>query len=132
MSSTPRPSKRPGDAELALHRIEVAAAVAAADRDAGDQVVQHVFVQDDHTGTFVQCVDDPPVRIRVVADVVERDVCRRGAPTFLGDHDLDALAQSRQEQRRVVGDPGAGRRQRRVVGDLHDRSASTQASHVTR
>ena len=66
------------DAELALHRIEVAAAVAAADRDPGDQVVQHVFVQDDHAGTFVQCIDDPPVRVRVVADVVERDVCRRG------------------------------------------------------
>ena len=63
-----------GDAELALHRVEVAAAVAAADRDPGDQVVQHVLVQHDDAGALVQRVDDPAVRVGVVADVVERDV----------------------------------------------------------
>ena len=121
-----------GHAELALHRVEVAAAVPAADRDPGDQVVQHVLVQHDDAGPLAQRVDDPAVRVRVVADVVERDVRGGRALARLGDDDLDALAQRRQEQRRVVGDPRARRRQRRVVGDLHDRSASTQASQVTR
>ena len=110
----------PGDAELALHRVEVAAAVAAADRDPGDQVVQHVLVQDDDAGPLAQRVDDPAVRVRVVADVVERDVRRGRALARLGDDDLDPLAQRRQQQRRVVGDPRPRRRQRRVVGDLHD------------
>ncbi len=37
----------PGDAELALHRVEVAATVPPADRHPGDQVVEHDLVQDD-------------------------------------------------------------------------------------
>ena len=35
------------DAALALHRVEVAVAVAAADREPGDEVVEDEVVQDD-------------------------------------------------------------------------------------
>ena len=89
-------------------------------------------MQHDDARALAQRIDDPAVRVRVVADVVERDVGGGRPLARLGDDDLDALAQRRQEQRRVVGDPRARRRQRRVVGDLHERSASTQASQVTR
>ena len=133
LSRTPSPSRRPGDAEVALHRVEVGAAVAAADRDPGDQVVEHELVQDDDARTVAERIDDPAVRLGVVADVVERDVRVRGPLPGLGDHDLlDSLAERGQEQRRVVGDPRVGRRHRRVVGDLHESSASMQASQVIR
>ena len=68
------PEQPPGDAEVALHRVEVAAAVAAADRDPRDQMVQHELVHDDDAGALPERVDDPAVRVGVVADVVERDV----------------------------------------------------------
>ena len=48
--------------------------VLAADRDPGDEVVDDEVVQDDDAGPPPQRVDDPAVRVRVVADVVERDV----------------------------------------------------------
>ena len=90
-------------------------------------------MQDDDAGPLAQRVDDPAVRVGVVADVVERDVGGGRALARLGDDDLvDPLAQRGQEQRRVVGDPRPRRRQRRVVGDLHESSASMQASQVTR
>ena len=62
------------DAVLALHRVEVAVPVAAADRHPGDEVVEDEVVEDDDAGSAAQRVDDPAVRVRVVADVVERDV----------------------------------------------------------
>ena len=40
----------PGDPEVALHRVEIGAPVAAADRDPGDQVVEHELVEDDDAG----------------------------------------------------------------------------------
>ena len=91
------PEQPAGDAELALHRVEVAAAVAAADRDPGDQVVQHVLVQHDDAGPLAQRVDDPAVRVGVVADVVERDVRGRRA--------LARLA--RRRPRRARAAPGS-------------------------
>ena len=76
-------------------------------------------MQDDDAGPLAQCLDDPPVVLRVVADVVEREVaCRAGhAPGAPHDLDLDPPLERRQQQRAVVGDPGALGRQRRVVGD---------------
>ena len=103
------PSRRPGDPEVALHRVEVAAAVAAADRDAGDQVVEHELVQDDDAG--------PLARARRRSSRARRGRCRRGRarrrprgarlPGSRDDDLVDPLPQRRQEQRRVVGDPGA-------------------------
>ena len=52
----------PGDAELALHRVEVAAAVAAADRHPGDQVVEHELVQDDDA-VMARAAVAPPQRV---------------------------------------------------------------------
>ena len=63
LSSTPSAEQPAGDAELALHRVEVAAAVAAADGDPGDQVVQDELVQHDEPGPLAQRVDDPAVRV---------------------------------------------------------------------
>ena len=73
------------DAEVTLHGVEVAATVAATDRDPGDEVVQHVLVQDDEPGSLVQRIDDPAVRVGVVSDVVERDVRRGRALSGLRD-----------------------------------------------
>ncbi len=113
LSSTPSASRRPGDAVVALHRLHVAAPVATADRHPGDQVVQDELVQHDDAGPLAESVDDPGVRVGVVADVVEADVGMRRALAGLGDDDLlEPLAQRRQEQRRVVGDPRSRRRQR--------------------
>ena len=123
-----------GNAELALHRVEVPASVAATDRDPGDEVVEDVLVQDDDAGPLPQRVCDPTVRVGIVADVIERDVRCGCALPGLGEDDVDSLAQRRQKERRVVGNAGPRRRKRRVVGDAHQAStsASTQASHVTR
>ena len=62
------------DAVLALHRVEVAVAVAASDRHPRDEVVDDEVVEDDDTGPAAQGVDDPRVRLGVVPDVVQRDV----------------------------------------------------------
>ena len=64
----------PGDAGLALHRTEIALAVLAPQRQPGDEVVEDELVQHDDAGPLPQRLDDPAVRIRRVADVVERDV----------------------------------------------------------
>ena len=58
-------------AGFALHRIEVRGGVAARKRDPGDEVVEDEVVQDDDAGPAAKRVDDPAVRIGVVADVVE-------------------------------------------------------------
>ena len=117
--------------EVALHRVEVPPPVAAPDGDPGDQVVEDELVQDHDAGALAQGVDDPAVRLRVVADVVERDVrVRRPLPRLRDHHLLEPLPERGQEQLRVVGDPGVGRRQRRVVGDPHESRASMHASQV--
>ena len=124
----------PDDAALALHRVEVAVAVAASDRQPGDEVVEHEVVQDDDTGPAAQRVDDPAVRVGVVADVVEREVgaARRPRAPAPDDLDVEALAQRGQEERGVVGDARALRRHRAEVGDLHASRRSMQPSQVTR
>jgi hypothetical protein len=37
-------------------------------------MVEDEVVQDDHSWAASQCVDDPAVRLRVIADVVQRNV----------------------------------------------------------
>ena len=74
LSRTPCASSLPDDSVLALHRVEVAVAVAAADRHPGDEVVDDEVVQDDDARPPAQRVDDPGVSVGVVADVVERGV----------------------------------------------------------
>ena len=82
------------DAALALHRVEVAVAVAAADREPGDEVVEDEVVEDDDAGRAAQRLDDPAVRVRVVADVVDAEVgsARRLLRPALHDDDLAARA----------------------------------------
>ena len=64
----------PDDAALALHGVEVAVSVAAADREAGDEVVEDEVVQHDDAGSAAQRLDDPAVRLRIVADVVDAEI----------------------------------------------------------
>ena len=77
------------DAGLALHRVEVADAVAAADGHAGDEVVHDELVQDDQAGLGAQRLEDPAVRLRAVADVEDAELGRpapaRAAPGW-DDH----------------------------------------------
>ncbi len=103
-----------GHAGLALHRREIRVTVLPPDRHSRDEMVDHPVVQDDDSRLPSQRVDDPRVRVRVVADVVERDVCAADRPraTRAHDLDLDELLERGQEQRRVVGDAGRIRRQR--------------------
>ena len=54
-------------------------AVAAADRQPRDQVVEDEVVQDDDAWPLAQRIDDPAVRVGVVADVVEGEVAARRA-----------------------------------------------------
>ena len=75
---TPYARRRPGDAVLALHEVEVGVAIAAGQRHPGDEVVEDEVVQDDDAGTLAQGVDDPGVRARIVPDVVERHVVPAG------------------------------------------------------
>ena len=82
-------------------------AVASSDGDAGDEVVQHEVVEDDDAGSAAQRVEDPAVRVGVVANVVDGEVrfARRALRTALDDVDVDVLAERGQQQCRVVGDP---------------------------
>ncbi len=122
------------DAVLALHEVEVRVP-GPADRRVmpDDEVVEHEVVENDDAGLATQRVDDPRVRVRIVPDVVERDVRAAGRPLRPAAHhvDVDPLSQRRQEQRAVVGDPGLLRRHRAEVGELHDSSLPIARSHVT-
>ena len=66
-------------AALALHCVEVAVTVAPPDRQTGDEVMEDEVVEHDDAGPPPQRLDDPAVRIRVVADVVETASAPRGA-----------------------------------------------------
>ncbi len=67
-----RVTEKPADdTALALHRVQVAVPVATTDREARDQVVQDEIVENDDTGRTAQRLDDPTVRVRIVADVVD-------------------------------------------------------------
>jgi hypothetical protein len=95
------------DAVRPLHRIEVAVPVPAADRHAGDEVVEDEVVKDDEPGRSSQRVEDPAVHLGVVADVVDGEVgpTRRPLRAALHHVHLDVRSERRHEQRRVVTDP---------------------------
>jgi hypothetical protein len=82
------------DAVLALHEVEVAVTVATTDGHARDEVVQDEVVEHDDAWPTPQRVDDPRVRIRVVADVVQADIraARRALATAPNDLDVDPLS----------------------------------------
>ena len=63
--------------------------VVAADGEAGDEMVEDEVVQHDDAGLPPQRVDDPAVRLGVVADVVQRDVGVRDRSCPAGSYDLD-------------------------------------------
>ena len=134
-STTPSPSRRPGQAGVALHRVQVARDVLAREREPGDEVVQHEVVQHDDAGRPPQRVDDPAVHVGVVADVVDRERRSRAAASSArasGTTTSTRSCSAGSEQRAVVRDARALGRQRRVVGDLHPSSRSIAASQVTR
>src|SRR5205823_2427850 len=95
-----------------------------------DEVVEHEVVEDYDHRPLAQRLDDPAVRVGVVADVVEADV---GVARRAAGHDLevDPLRERRHEQLAVLGDPGPLRGKRRVVRDLHASRRSIAWSHVT-
>ncbi len=101
------------DAVLALHQVEIAVPVAPADGHARDEVVEDEVVEDDDAWLPAQRVDDPRVRVRVVADVVERDVgaARRTLAAAADDVDVEPLARARAAgarcSRRCPTAPGA-------------------------
>ena len=122
-----------GQAVVALHRRQVARRVATGECDSCDKVMKDELVKDDDAGPAAQRLDDPAVRVRVVPYVVEGDVGLRSAAESAGarDLDVDPLLQRGEQQRAVVGDARARRRERRVVGDLHARRRSMARSQVS-
>ena len=94
-----------GDACIALHRGEVRRSILAADRHSGNEVVEHEVVQHHDSGPPAQRVDDPAVRVGIVADVEEGDVgsdrTRAAAPD---DLDVEQPRERGQQQRGVVRD----------------------------
>ena len=69
-------------------------------------MVDDEVVQDDDAWPPTQRVDDPRVRVGVVADVVERDVRISDGPGSSGAHDVDVeqALERRKQERRVVRD----------------------------
>jgi hypothetical protein len=94
-------------AVLRLHRGEVAGRVATGEGDTRHEVVEDELVEHDDARAAAHGLDDPPVRLRVVADVVEGDICLRRTTEAAGarDLDVDPLLKRRKKQRAVVGDP---------------------------
>ena len=89
-------------------------------------------MQHDDSGPSPQRVDDPAVRLRVVADVIERRVrLAQERPARACDLDLEAAPERGQEERAVVRDPRTLGRQRRVVRDFHPRMRAIARSQVT-
>jgi hypothetical protein len=85
-----------GNSRIAFHRREIADAVLAADREPGDEMVQDEVVQDDDTGPTSQRIDDPAVRLRIVADMKQRNVRRDRACASAPDNlELDEAAECR-------------------------------------
>ena len=63
-------------------------------------------MQDNDTRALAERIDDPAVRVRVVADVVERNVAAaRGTPPVLRDFDLDPLLERGEQMSTKQGWP---------------------------
>ena len=95
-------SEHPPDrAGFPLHRVEVPLVVLAAEGQPGDEVVQDEVVQHDDSRTLAQSLNDPPVVIGVVADVIQRQVrASRCTPPRASDHgDLDPSREQHVQQR---------------------------------
>ena len=109
-----------GDAGISLHRGEIRGPVLVADRQPRDEMVEDELVQHDDAGAPAQSLDDPAVRLGIVADVVQRDVGgHRSRPAAAHDVDLDEARERGQQQRGVIGNARPLRRKRRVVRDPH-------------
>ncbi|HEU0318661.1 MAG TPA: hypothetical protein VFR49_15095 [Solirubrobacteraceae bacterium] len=87
----------PYGARLSLHRVEIPASVAPAQSHAGHQMMEDEIVQNDDAGPAAECLHDPAVRDRVVADVVERYVSSPAMPASPSpdNGDVDPLGQRR-------------------------------------
>src|SRR5436190_12409431 len=91
---------------LTEHRGPVALAIPAADREAGDQVVQDEVVENDEARLPPESVNDPPVGAGVVSDVVDADVDPpRPRPPPLRDANVKSAVERRQQERAVISDP---------------------------
>jgi hypothetical protein len=93
------------DASVTLDCGQVSLPVSAAEGENGDQPVESDFVQYDEAGTATERVVDPTVPLRVVAELVERDV--RGRMRTIGprEDDVDTPFERRQEKRAVSAIP---------------------------
>jgi hypothetical protein len=125
----------PGESGLALERADVRVCVPAPERHACDEVMEDEVVQHHDARIPLQQLEDPPVGVRVVADVEEADVhAGRQLPrTPSHDAHVDALAECGEEQGAVVGHARRLGRQGRGVGDPHQtRQVSLSASRRPR
>ena len=86
------------DTALSLHRVEVAVPVTATDRQTRDQVMQDEVVEDDDTRSAPERLENPAVSIRIVANMVDREIgsSRRLLRPSFDDGDLDPLAEGRK------------------------------------
>jgi hypothetical protein len=103
----------PREPVLALESVQVAAGVAARERQSGDEMMEYEVVQDDDPGAPAELGHDPAMRVGVVADMVEVEI-GVGSPskaTAARDRHVDALPELGQEQSAVIRDPGLRRRQ---------------------
>ena len=125
--------KARSEATVTLEGIEIALGVTTGERDPGDEVMQDEVVEDDRAGRSSQCLDDPPVDLGVVADVVDGEIgpARRAFAATLHDRDVRTALELGQEERAVVRDPRSLGRHRRKQRELHDRSLSIARSQVT-
>ena len=106
---------------VALHGGDVGGGVPARERQPCDEVVEDEVVQDDDAGTAAQRVHDPPVRLRVVADVVDATSVRRGSGRRGRATSTSIRCFSAGSSRRCSRRCRSLRRKRRVVRDLHGR-----------
>src|SRR5262249_49501389 len=121
-------------------RAQITTSVPTAERHTGNEVVQNEIVQNDDAGTTAESLDNPSVRRRVVANVVEIDVrfpvkpARALKPTRTAsdDVDVDSPRQCRQEQGAVIRDTRPIGRKGRVIGDPHANKRSIAALQVSR
>jgi hypothetical protein len=92
------------NAGVALDCGEVRAAVAASEREPGDELVEGDLVQHDETGAAAKRGVDPAVRLRVVAQVVQVDVRPWPSSKRPDGDDVCTPAKGRQEKRAVACD----------------------------
>ena len=108
-------------AAIEFHLAQIGIPIAAADGNAGNQMVEIGLMQHGDTGRLDGLVVDKRM-VRIIADLVERNVeagriepaCRLGEHRYLG-----LLVQRVQQCGRIVGDAALHRRQRREESQPH-------------